>query len=352
MGWVLIGLGVILLLAGTSAAVGLVQYNSLLAERVAIEHRWDELLNALDRRHSLVLPLARLVGARVPQARPALEHLLAIRDEAGALRRLDQAPRRADSEERLDTGLSQVAAAVRSLPGLASDPQYRESTNQLDLARRRIGEAVTAFNLAVSSHRQRVSRGLARHVARFARLPGLSRFESTSRQTGPGLTLIESKPRQPEPGLTGVESTSRRAQPGAWRREQVARTDAAHHGEPGTRSPRPAPAGDDRETRPTFIGSFDPSFRLPEPVQPVAAPRDAATPVVPSQIRSAGAVSGVAAPLPEPPTRPTGRAANSPAREFNPPATSPLRGTPSAAPLGVLDFLRSGASHRRPPSPP
>ena len=365
MGWVLIGLGVVLLLIGIAAVIGITHYTRLSRCRGDIVTRWEALKTELDRRHAVLPPLARAVAAKAQQQRPALEDLLTVQDHAARLRGLDQLPQRAASEERLAAGLRRLQVTADSVPGLARDPAYATLSGQLNQTTRRIAEAAAAYNLAVDSYRQQASRGWSRHVARLAHWPAPNRFEGTPRRGSDndpaGRPTVAASPAlsaaarpaagpspQPATRPAAARPTPARAAPPvdatALRGLAPTASVPAHPRSPGVGPAalgRPEPEVT-RDTRPTFIPSYDPAWPRLSPANGVPSPpRPAVTlsgPAQPNPARPADPPT--AAPVRPTPTRPTG----------DPAPDAPA--APSSAPLGVLDFWRSRAQRPLPPRTP
>ncbi|MDR1808644.1 MAG: LemA family protein [Propionibacteriaceae bacterium] len=195
MGWVLIGAGAFLVVAGLIAAVLISQYNSLLHLRQVIQDDWTALDAALARRHALIAPLAQVVATYSRQERAALEDLAVTRDAAARQRGLDLVLQRASSEESLEKGLRRIETLGGSVFGLASDPAYQALLRDLADADEAAGEAAEAYNSAVDDYLDRAERGAPKLVARWAHLSTPVYFEvgarGPSRSVTPGASAPE-----------------------------------------------------------------------------------------------------------------------------------------------------------------
>jgi LemA protein len=140
---------VILTLAALSMGYVLVR-NDLVAEREALEERWAQLENVMQRRADLIPNLVRTVKGYTEHEERVL---VQVTEARAAADRATSRDARVDAEARLSDSLSGLAVVVEHYPALKADLQFRQlmaelagTENRIATERRRYNEAVRRFN--------------------------------------------------------------------------------------------------------------------------------------------------------------------------------------------------------------
>lgn len=155
-------------LAGTGWAVG--THNGLVGLRGLVEESWRQLDEELARRHELIPGLAGTARALVPGTAPAVDALLAAREEAvaaadrsagraGQVRAADGpgpvvvVAARSAGEAALSTALGRLLALTAGDPQLSTDQEFlalhrelSETEDRIVAGRRHLNDAVEALN--------------------------------------------------------------------------------------------------------------------------------------------------------------------------------------------------------------
>ena len=143
----LIGLAVVLLLAG----IGL--YNGLVQGRNWVKNSWSQIDVQLKRRHDLIPNLVETVKGYAKHEQSTLEKVTQARNQAAAARGVGEQAR---AEQALSGALGRLMLVVEQYPDLKANQNFLGLQEELTSTENRIGFARQAYNDAVMTYNTKI----------------------------------------------------------------------------------------------------------------------------------------------------------------------------------------------------
>ncbi len=149
LGWVLVGLGVLLIVAVIAS------YNRFVRQRTLVDESWGGIDVELSRRHDLIPNLVETVQGYAAHEREVLELLVHAREDATA-HRDDRPHAREGFEDTVTRALQSVLARVEAYPDLKASSSFLSLQRELTLTEDRIAAARRFYNGNVRAYNTRV----------------------------------------------------------------------------------------------------------------------------------------------------------------------------------------------------
>jgi LemA protein len=137
IGWILLGLGVVLILA----FVGI--YNGLVSKRVATQNAWSQIDVQLKRRYDLIPNLVETVKGYAAHERETLEAVIRARQQAIDAKGVAE---QAQAENLLTGALRQLFALSEAYPDLKANQNFMQLQEELTATENRIAFSRQHYN--------------------------------------------------------------------------------------------------------------------------------------------------------------------------------------------------------------
>ena len=149
----LIGLGIVVLLAVIIIAPGCAAYNRMVGLDEGAENAWANVETVLQRRYDLIPNLVNTVKGFAKQERELFTEVTRLRSQWGEAK---GASEKAQAASRLEGALGRLMVVVERYPDLKSNQNFLAlqdelagTENRISVERRRYNEAVRAYNTAI-----------------------------------------------------------------------------------------------------------------------------------------------------------------------------------------------------------
>jgi LemA protein len=150
------GLLVIAILGGLALLVamqGVIAYNSIVKQDVAVSEKWGQVQNVLQRRADLIPNLVQTVKGYAAHEKEIFENVAAARAKLAGARTPEEAMK-ANAE--VSSALSRLLVIVENYPQLKADQTFTRlmdelagAENRITVERMRYNEAVRAYNTTI-----------------------------------------------------------------------------------------------------------------------------------------------------------------------------------------------------------
>jgi len=157
---------------------GVIAYNSIVKKDVAVNEKWGQVQNVLQRRADLIPNLVQTVKGYAAHEKSIFENVAAARAKLAGARTPDEAMK-ANAE--VSSALSRLLAIVENYPQLKADQTFVRlmdelagTENRITVERMRYNEAVRAYNTTIRVFPSNIVAGIGGFAARpfFEAEPG------------------------------------------------------------------------------------------------------------------------------------------------------------------------------------
>ncbi|WHH59970.1 LemA family protein [Petroclostridium sp. X23] len=164
--WIVLGVIALILIIGGSSVIG--SYNALITENEAIDGKWSQVENNLQRRADLIPNLVETVKGFASQEKEIFESIAQARSKLIGAKGVNET---ANANNELSGALSRLLAISEAYPTLKSDANFRQLQDELAGTENRVARARQEYNDAVQVYNTRMKRFPTNMIA------GIFRFE-------------------------------------------------------------------------------------------------------------------------------------------------------------------------------
>lgn len=143
----------ILVIVGLIAVFGFSSYNGLVSANEAVNGKWSQIENQLQRRSDLIPNLVNTVKGFAAQEKEVIQSVADARSKlAGAA----GPAAKAEANGELNSALSRLLVVVENYPQLKSDANFRQLMDELSGTENRIAVARQDYNTAVQGFNTKI----------------------------------------------------------------------------------------------------------------------------------------------------------------------------------------------------
>jgi LemA protein len=185
-GGINMGKGLLSIVIGIVVVIGIClllvvpKYNSLVNGEEAVDSKWAQVENQLQRRFDLIPNLVETVKGFAAQEKEILTEIADARTKYGAASNVEES---AEAEAELSGALSRLLVIVENYPDLKSDANFRQLMDELAGTENRLAVAREDYNNQVQSFNSNVRKFPGNVIASVFGFEKREYFESDDRAT-------------------------------------------------------------------------------------------------------------------------------------------------------------------------
>ncbi|CFW97891.1 LemA [Syntrophomonas zehnderi OL-4] len=157
--WIVMAVLAIVLIAGVS------MYNGMISTNEAIDSKWSQVENQLQRRSDLIPNLVATTKGYAAQEREIFTQVAEARSKLAGANTVGE---KAQADAELSDALSRLLVVVERYPELKSDANFRQLADELAGTENRLTVARKDYNDAVQAYNTRIKRFPSNMVANMA----------------------------------------------------------------------------------------------------------------------------------------------------------------------------------------